>query len=187
MQLADANNKSEISTQPTPNSSNVNVANATEVKPDEPILPKSMTVDSIITNINDTDDIDESDMKTTIMNVYEKSGKNLVNSYIKELTESYDSLGVKYKIELFPEIDNNNIEQPKSKQMSIDEIKNIENNTNDVGFFNKMLNSVGLTTAVDANIVKKDEFSKIPDNYTGVIRVEERIKEEKEVKKGVFN
>ena len=122
-------------------------------------------------NVNIIDYAASDEPQTFILNMYEKSGEKMVETHINKIKEHLDGLGLTYHFEL---VNINN--KQNMNTMTMKDIQQMENDGVEPpsGILNTILSYVGMdsnTASGEQTDIVTDAVFKLPDNYTGVLKV----------------
>ena len=105
------------------------------------------------------------------LNVYEIDGKHLAKTYVDELREHLDMLGLKYKFEMVNAVSNE--QMVRDVVPTLDQISKMEETNKETSVVNSLLSSFGLgdTTSSKQTTKINDEQIIFPEHYTGVLTI----------------
>jgi len=102
------------------------------------------------------------------LNIYEIDGKHLAKTYVDELREHLDMLGLKYKFEMVSPASNEQI--VRDTVPSLEQISQMEETHKETSIVESLLSSIGLgdTFSSKPNDVVKIDF---PEHFTGILTI----------------
>jgi hypothetical protein len=104
------------------------------------------------------------------LNIYEIDGKHLAKTYVDELREHLDMLGLKYKFEMVSPASNEQI--VRDALPSLEQISRMEETHKEMSIVESLLSSIGLGDTFSSKTNKIiDKPITFPEHFTGILTI----------------
>ena len=101
------------------------------------------------------------------LNIYEIDGKYLAKTYVDELREHLDMLGLKYKFDIINTASNEQI--VRDTVPSLEQISQMEETHKETSIVESLLSSIGLGGETSNKII--DKPITFPEHFTGILTI----------------
>ena len=104
------------------------------------------------------------------LNIYEIDGKYLAKTYVDELREHLDMLGLKYKFDIINTVSNEHI--VRDTVPSLEQISKMEETHKETSIVESLLSSIGLGDTFSSKTNKIiDKPITFPEHFTGILTI----------------